>query len=177
MDVLWAPWRMDYIQNADPKVNELDNRHLPFLSGSDESCFLCQAAVAPTSQDDQRHIVRRTDHLVTLLNLYPYNNGHLLIAPKRHIDSLELLASEEWSEITQEMTFWTERIKQLMNADGFNIGLNLGRVAGAGLPGHLHWHIIPRWNGDTNFITTIGSTKVIPQSLEAVTKLFRNTLQ
>lgn len=106
--------------------------------------------------------------IITVMNRFPYNNGHLLVTPRRHVARLDLLTAEESAELQAEITRLTVLLEKCVNADGFNVGLNLGRCAGAGLPGHLHWHIVPRWNGDTNFITTIGSTKAIPQSMEAL---------
>jgi len=168
MDIIWAPWRMAYIQENNKETEKTDV--LPVLPGGDEHCFICQAAVDQAGAR-KRFVIGTTEHTVSLLNRFPYNNGHLLVAPRRHIARLELLTADEWRELTSELTFWVGKLESLMNADGFNVGLNLGRVAGAGLPGHLHWHIVPRWNGDTNFITTIGSTKAIPQSLESLCDL------
>lgn len=165
-DLLWAPWRMAYIGSTDDERTE--SEPLAFLPDAEPSCFLCQDAVSDPKNDRDRLVLERTERTVTVLNRYPYNNGHLLVAPKRHVARLDLLTSEEKSELFDGLTRWVGKLEQAMNADGFNVGLNLGRVAGAGLPGHLHWHIVPRWNGDTNFMTTIGSTKVIPQSMEAL---------
>ncbi|MDO4587610.1 MAG: HIT domain-containing protein [Planctomycetia bacterium] len=177
MEIIWAPWRMAYIKPNDSETNETDKitekdslnqKELSILPGGEKDCFLCQAAADCSEHDGERFVIGRTERTISVLNRYPYNNGHLLVAPKRHIARLDLLTPEEWLELSEELTFWTTRIERIMNSDGFNVGLNLGRVAGAGLPGHLHWHIVPRWNGDTNFFTTIGSTKAIPQSLEAL---------
>lgn len=167
-EILWAPWRMTYI-NGDK--DRTQNENLNFLPDADADCFLCQAAAADGSTDLSRLIVGRTERTLAVLNRYPYNNGHLLVAPKRHVGRLDLLTPEERAELLESVTSWVNRLEKAMNADGFNVGLNLGRVAGAGLPGHLHWHIVPRWNGDTNFMTTVGSAKVIPQSMEELWKI------
>jgi ATP adenylyltransferase len=103
-----------------------------------------------------------------MINRYPYNNGHLLVAPRRHVAELSALRDDEQLELIHGVTRLCEVLKRTMKPEGFNIGLNLGRVAGAGLPGHLHWHIVPRWNGDTNFMPALAGVNVIPQSLEAL---------
>jgi ATP adenylyltransferase len=103
-----------------------------------------------------------------LLNKYPYNNGHLLIGPLRHVGRLDELTSVELLEINETLRKMVAILEKLIKPDGFNIGVNLGRVAGAGLPGHIHWHIVPRWNGDTNFMPVLTDTKVIVQSLDAL---------
>jgi len=167
MDVIWAPWRMAYISDKDTaEPNPVPAES--FLPGADKTCFLCQAACCSESDFRNRLILSRTRLTLTVLNRYPYNNGHLLVTPLRHVSRLDLLTDEERAELFSEITRWTGKIEKLMNTNGFNVGLNLGKAAGAGLPGHLHWHIVPRWNGDTNFITTIGSTKAIPQSMAAL---------
>ena len=153
MECLWAPWRMEFIREL----------------GAGSGCFLCDAAAA--SDDHKNLVVRRGKTALCLLNRYPYNNGHLLVAPFRHEGKLESLTSEELAEV---MTITVEAKKLLdraVGAHGYNIGVNLGRVAGAGLDEHFHLHIVPRWAGDTNFVTTIGSTKVIPQALEELWQL------
>lgn len=104
--------------------------------------------------------------MFALLNKYPYNNGHLMVAPYRHVGTLELLRAEEWSEILRMSQRLTKRLTETLKPHGFNMGLNLGRAAGAGIPGHLHLHIVPRWNGDTNFMPVLAQTKVISQSLD-----------
>ncbi len=161
MDTLWAPWRMAYIEGAEKlpsvEVGEMADPH----------CFLCQG-VYDTENDRARLILRRTNLTISLLNKFPYNNGHLLVSPHRHCSQLTDLSEAEQLELIQEINRWVKILEKAMKPSGFNVGLNLGSAAGAGLPGHIHWHIIPRWVGDTNFITSIGSTKVIPQSLEAL---------
>ena len=152
MERLWAPWRMDFIRNID----------------DDDGCFLCRAA---GGDDRERFIVRRGKSCFCLLNLYPYNNGHLLVAPLRHEGRLEALTVEERNEVMALSTEATQVMDRVVGPHGYNIGINLGRAAGAGLVEHLHLHIVPRWSGDVNFITTVGSTKVIPQALEEMWKL------
>ena len=105
---------------------------------------------------------------MVLLNRYPYNNGHLLVGPRAHKGRLEELTPEELLETMETLRRMVGILQDLMQPEGFNIGLNLGRVAGAGLPGHLHWHIVPRWNGDTNFMPVLGNLKVIAQSLDSL---------
>jgi ATP adenylyltransferase len=153
MNQLWAPWRLSYVAAAKPP-------------SADDPCFICQGLAA---EDDRRHlIVRRTPRSVVVLNRYPYNNGHLLVAPRAHKGRLEELDSDELLETMETLRRMVRVLDGRMRPDGYNIGVNLGRAAGAGLPGHLHWHIVPRWEGDTNFMPLIADVKVIAQSLEAL---------
>ncbi|MBN2476957.1 MAG: HIT domain-containing protein [Pirellulales bacterium] len=161
---IWAPWRLGYILGEESADRPDPPREL--LPGADPECFLCRCAADPTQR--LRLAVDRGEHTVTVLNRYPYNNGHLLIAPLRHVADLHELGDEVQLEISRTMTLMVKTLRSLFSPEGFNIGLNLGRVAGAGLPGHLHWHVVPRWNGDTNFMPTTAGVRVIPQSLEAV---------
>ena len=151
MDKLWAPWRRIYLTQKQPK-----------------GCFLCK--ILKSKQDTLHFVLKRTKHSFALLNLYPYNNGHVLIAPKRHVDSLEKLSDRELLDMMHLTNHSTARIRKRMKPHGFNLGVNLGRVSGAGLPGHVHLHIVPRWSGDTNFLPVFGETKVISDSLQATYK-------
>jgi ATP adenylyltransferase len=144
------------------------------LPGGDPECFLCRAAAA--TADRENLVVDRRCRAISLLNRYPYNNGHLLIAPLAHHGRLEELSAAEHLELIDSIRRMTSLIERLMRPEGFNVGLNLGRVAGAGLPGHLHWHVVPRWNGDTNFMPVLAGTRVIPQSLEAAWELLTEAL-
>ena len=153
MDHLWAPWRLSYVATGKPPT-------------AADPCFICEGL---KDHDDRRHlIVRRTPLGVVMLNKFPYNNGHLLVAPHAHKGKLDELTSEEHLDLARTTTQMVELLNRLMKPDGYNIGLNLGRSAGAGLPGHLHWHIVPRWEGDTNFMPVLGDVKVIVQSLDAL---------
>jgi ATP adenylyltransferase len=168
---LWAPWRLDYIIGE--KANE-PCKCAELLPDADPECFMCQAAAS--DDDSPRYIVQRGEHTLTILNRYPYNNGHLLIAPKRHLARLDQLDDATQVEISQTMTRMVALLENVLKPQGFNIGLNLGRSAGAGVPGHLHWHIVPRWIGDTNFMPTVAGVHCIPQSLEALWKLLTDEL-
>ncbi len=136
------------------------------LAGADPSCFLCQCA--PGDDDRARLVVERGRHSVTLLNRYPYNNGHLLIAPKRHVARLDELDEAVQLEVALTISRMIGTLDKVLNPHGYNVGLNLGQVAGAGLPGHLHWHVVPRWSGDTSFMSSVAGVRTIPQSLEAL---------
>jgi len=154
LDQLWAPWRLAYV------VKE------PRHAQADEGCFICRGLAE--SEDRRNLIVRRTPLSVVLLNKFPYNNGHLLVAPLAHKGGLQELSPEELLEVMESVRLMVTVLERKMQPDGFNLGVNLGKVAGAGLPGHLHWHIVPRWNGDTNFMPVLTDVKVIVQSLEAL---------
>jgi ATP adenylyltransferase len=168
-DILWAPWRLAYVVDDDAdKVADVAPP-VSVLPDGDAECFLCQAVA--DSHNKARLVINRTEWTVTVLNKFPYNNGHLLITPKRHISRLDLLTVDERNELFERITFWVSRLESSLHPDGFNVGLNLGQAAGAGLPGHLHWHIVPRWSGDVNYMTSVASTKVIPQALEALWEL------
>ncbi len=169
---LWAPWRLAYIKKDEAAPAAAQDLH--WLPGADRGCFLCRAVAE--ERDRENLLVARGPHAVTILNRYPYNNGHLLIAPRLHKAALETLDSTEHLEVQQAITQFVGLLTGLMNAEGFNIGLNLGRLAGAGLPGHLHWHIVPRWNGDTNFMPVVAGTKVIPQSLDCLWELLHRAV-
>ncbi|QDT64565.1 HIT family protein [Calycomorphotria hydatis] len=163
-DPLWAPWRLEYIKDPDrPKQ--------PKNAG----CFLCQYRDQP-EKDREHFVFWRGEASFAVLNRFPYNNGHVLIAPLAHKGDITELNDEELLECQQELRVMTGLLREILNAQGFNIGLNLGEVAGAGLPGHLHWHLVPRWSGDSNFMTVIGDVNVIPQSLIALDELIRAKL-
>jgi ATP adenylyltransferase len=140
-----------------------------WLPKADRDCFLCRASAVfdPADPADERlFVVERGDQSLVVLNRYPYNNGHLLISPRRHVGELSDMTRVEHLKCIEQIAGLTRVYRDRLNAEGFNIGLNLGRVAGAGLPGHLHWHLVPRWAGDNNFMPVLAGTRVIPQSLE-----------
>ena len=169
---LWAPWRLGYIKGDDaPPAPAAEPSWLP---GADHDCFICRASAE--KNDRQNLLVHRGREAVVILNRYPYNNGHLLIAPKNHKGKLDQLTAGEQLESQQLLADLVGLLERLINAEGFNIGLNLGRLAGAGLPGHLHWHLVPRWNGDTNFMPVLAGVKVIPQSLDSLWELLSEAL-
>ena len=149
---LWAPWRMAFIRGED--LPEVPEEELSFLPGADPSCFFCQGVVSQFSKE--RFVVYRNDTTIAVLNRYPYNNGHVMVAPRRHVGSLSELTPDERMDQMALLTRMVEILAESMRPEGFNVGANLGRVAGAGVPGHLHWHIVPRWNGDTNFMPGSG---------------------
>lgn len=158
MDRIWAPWRTVYI-------------------GKDHgsACIFCEKL--NSDQDQENLVVYRGEKAFVLMNLYPYNNGHLLIAPKRHVGDISDLDSEEMLElfsITQKMT---AVLRAAFSPEGFNIGVNLGKIAGAGVPGHFHIHIVPRWGGDNNFMPVIGDMRVISEGLELTYKKIMDALK
>jgi len=160
LDRLWAPWRLEYIKTA---VKEPDG------------CFLCEAIEAGNDRD--RLLLHRDELVLIIMNLYPYNNGHLLIAPYRHIGELDDLSTDELnaiSEVTRKAVRWLDKA---FNPHGYNIGLNLGRAAGAGLPAHLHWHVVPRWDGDSNFMPVLGCVKVISDGLASTYDELRKAIE
>lgn len=159
MDRLWAPWRLDYA--AQPKAPE------------DAGCFVCRAAAA----NDREHlVVYRTEQSVVILNRYPYNNGHLLVCPRAHKADPHELTDGETLELQRILQRMMAALQTTIKPDGFNVGLNLGRAAGAGVPGHLHWHVVPRWSGDVNFMPVLADTKVIVQSLESLHEILSREL-
>lgn len=170
---LWAPWRLAYIVGNKDVAEACPSENL--LPGADAGCFLCQAS--PRGNDRQRLIVERGVNTITLLNRYPYNNGHLLVAPLRHVARLDALGPEVEAELSQTITRMVSLLEKTMQPQGFNVGLNLGQAAGAGVPGHLHWHIVPRWIGDTNFMPAIAGVHTIPQALEALWELLEANLE
>jgi ATP adenylyltransferase len=146
-DILYAPWRIKYI-----------------LSNRDKKCIFC---LRPSAENDAKHfILHRANHSFVILNMYPYNNGHLMVIPFKHVSSLNDLKNAELADLFQTVQLCEKVLKAHYNPDGINIGLNLGRAAGAGIDTHLHVHIIPRWNGDVNFMTAVNGTRVIPESFE-----------
>lgn len=178
---LWAPWRYDYVagkvaaREQPPAVEP--SRWLP---DADRDCFLCRAAADfgdAAAADHQNLVVWRRDWVVVVINRFPYSNGHLLVAPRRHVGRLDELTDVELLECQLSLGRLSTLLDQLIQADGFNIGLNLGRVAGAGVPGHLHWHLVPRWLGDKNFMPVTAGTQVIPQSLESLWQLLSDALR
>jgi ATP adenylyltransferase len=140
--------------------------YLRSLDKSSEECFLCSAAAATDpAQRRQRLLVWSSDLSIVVINRYPYANGHLLIAPREHKQELDELSDAQQLDVFRQTTLAVRVLRQAVSAQGFNLGINLGRVAGAGLPGHVHQHIVPRWGGDTNFINVVGETHVVPQAL------------
>jgi ATP adenylyltransferase len=162
MDQLWAPWRLAYVASAQPPA-------------AGDPCFVCRGLA--DSDDRANLIALRLPRTVVFLNRFPYNNGHLLVAPRAHKSGLAELDGEEISEMQQTLGRLTGVLDGLMRPEGYNIGLNLGRAAGAGLPGHLHWHLVPRWNGDTNFMPVLTDVKIIAQSLDSLWELLTTKLK
>ncbi|SRR6266496_2161547 len=129
-----------------------------------QGCLFCE--LLAKEDDEVSFILARDGIAFALLNAYPYNPGHLMVAPARHVGELEDLTAQEVADTGRLMQRAVKALREEMAPHGFNLGANLGRVAGAGIPGHLHWHVVPRWNGDTNFMPVVGQTRVLPESLE-----------
>ena len=134
--------------------------------GKSDACFLCEAAAAVEPEKKRQLLVLwGTDQSIVLINRFPYANGHLLIAPRAHKGELEELNEAEQLDLSVQTTLVVRLLKRAVSAQGFNIGINLGKVAGAGLPSHVHQHVVPRWGGDTNFMSVVGETRVVPEAL------------
>jgi ATP adenylyltransferase len=134
------------------------------LDKPDGGCFLCEAATCAVEEYRDRLILWRTPNVVVLLNRFPYTNGHVLVAPLAHTADFDTLSDAELLDLQKETAAAVRLLKRGVSAQGFNVGINLGRVAGAGVPGHLHQHVVPRWAGDTNFISVVGDVRIVPQA-------------
>ncbi len=152
---LWAPWRIDYIEG--PK---------------DGHCFLCAAAAGPSLETLTLHT---TETALVVLNRYPYAPGHVMVGPRAHVAGLVELDEPTHEEVGRLLRRTIAALGSTMSPEGFNVGLNLGVAAGAGVPGHLHWHVVPRWSGDTNFMPILGDVRVVPEHLEATWRRLRAT--
>ncbi len=162
MKTLWSPWRSQYIETFSDESSK-----------ANDDCFICDA-IANDADDKAGLIVARFENVVVLMNKYPYNSGHLLVTPKRHTGDILELTTDELCELNIVCQKSVEILTNLYHPDGFNIGANLGVCAGAGLPGHLHYHVLPRWVGDTSFVSTLSDTKVISFDMETMYNLIRN---
>ena len=160
---LWAPWRIRYVQGLDKEPSAAEK-----MTG----CFICHNIEHP-QDDDENLVLWRTDKSIVILNCYPYNNGHLLIAPLKHIPDLKDTNDQEMLEMMKLIEESQKALSLAIKPHGFNVGMNFGRCAGAGLPGHLHIHIVPRWDGDTNFMAICSGTDVISQSLIELLELLK----
>ena len=159
MDRLWAPWRGEYVKSAG--------------KDEDQGCLFCELQ---KQDDEEALILARSENSFAVLNRYPYNSGHLMVAPLRHVGSFEDVEDDESLDMQGLMQRAIRALSEAMEPHGFNIGMNLGRVAGAGVPDHLHWHVVPRWNGDTNFMPLVGGTKVMPEALGDTLSKLRATM-
>lgn len=163
IDRLWAPWRLGYVQGEAATAAVTVEHWRP---GADRDCFLCRAASAAPEHDRSLGVVARSARSVVVINRFPYANGHLLVAPLDHRAGFDTVGDDELLDLQRCLAAWCRTIERTMQAQGFNVGLNLGREAGAGVPGHLHWHVVPRWAGDVNFMPTTAGVRVLPQSLD-----------
>ncbi len=145
---LWAPWRYAYLRSA----------------GKPQQCIFCFGDLDPDERR-QRFVLHASRRALVMMNAYPYNNGHLMVAPRRHVAAPEDLKPRERAELTELITRTIALLRKALNPEGFNVGANLGRVAGAGFADHMHWHVVPRWAGDNNFMPVLASTRVLSQSL------------
>ncbi len=157
MNKLWAPWR---------------DRYLVKIYQKQKGCVFCR--IQKEKKDYANFIFKRTAHSYAVLNIYPYNNGHCLIIPNRHVKDLSSLGKEERNDLFDLQDATVALLKKTLRPKGFNIGINIGRAAGAGFPGHVHIHIVPRWLGDVNFMPVLNETKVISQSLQSLWKILKN---
>lgn len=154
--ILWAPWRIDYI-----------------LEDKEGGCLFCQKS--KSKDDAKNYVIYRSERSFALLNTFPYNSGHIMVAPYRHTAEFEGLGPEETADLMQCVQKCLQALKKSMEPEGFNLGINLGKSAGAGVVDHLHIHIVPRWQGDTNYMPVIADTTIIPQSLKVVYDLLKKT--
>ncbi len=150
-DTLWAPWRMDFIEGKTTK---------------EAGCVFCNAAHAPEEESRERLLLDRSEDALILLNRYPYVNAHLLVMPTAHVSSPKELTAHQWERLSVVLRQSLLTLCRVLAPTGCNMGMNLGSAAGAGIADHIHWHIVPRWVGDNNFMPVVGLTRVMPQHLE-----------
>lgn len=163
MQRLWSPWRSKYIESFSERDDESDKR-----------CVFCQKL---SEEDDTKNlVVSRSDLSAIIMNIYPYNSGHLMVVPFKHANSLDELTRDEEMDIVQQIKLAVKILTSALHPDGFNIGVNLGRVAGAGIADHIHYHIVPRWEGDTNFMPVLADTKVISEDMSHTLVKLRKAL-
>lgn len=165
MKQLYAPWRSDYATNIAHRNSE---------PGSPEPCVFCTKFKA--TNDEKNFIIKRAEHNAVLLNLYPYNPGHILVIPYAHVAQLDLLPVDARTELMELITVSSHVLQKTLNAHGINVGLNLGQAAGAGIPTHLHFHVLPRYIGDTNFLPTLADTKQISFDMHKIYEQLREAL-
>jgi ATP adenylyltransferase len=146
---LWAPWRMEFIRAAKPT-----------------GCIFCLFPAAPEESDRANLVVHRSAHAFTCLNRFPYNSGHVMVIPRAHVSDLRLLAPEAWADLQEELRRAVDVVKDVYRPEAMNVGMNLGRPAGAGIEDHLHWHVVPRWTGDNNFMPVLSDTRVVVEALD-----------
>jgi ATP adenylyltransferase len=183
MEILWAPWRMTYIAGetgtsppapeqppATPGAAAGENQPSPTPNPQPPTpatgCIFCDKAAAGEAADRDNLILWRGAHTFAILNLYPYNSGHLMVVPYRHLAAVTMLTAAEYGELFAGLQRLVRVLDAVYRPDGYNVGMNLGRVAGAGIADHVHLHLVPRWSGDTNFMPVTGGTKVLPESLD-----------
>ena len=154
LEQMWAGWRTEYVSATGAE------------GPADAGCVFCRILGSGRS-DEESKVVWRGGRVVAILNAFPYTSGHLMVMPERHVGEIEDLSTEEGTELWQAVTAGVRALKAAYRPDGINVGANLGRAAGAGVPGHFHVHLLPRWNGDTNFMTTVAEVRVMPESLDA----------
>ena len=160
LERLWAGWRTEYVSSAAEDVEGLD------------ACVFCRI-LGSGEPDERTYVLWRGERCAALLNAYPYTTGHLMVMPLRHVGDLEDLDADETAELWPAVTAAVRALKAAYRPEGLNVGINLGRPAGAGVPGHFHVHALPRWNGDTNFMTAVAETRVMPESLPATWEKLR----
>ncbi|MDP2361079.1 MAG: HIT domain-containing protein [bacterium] len=160
MDRIWAPWRMAYIRGLDA------SRNAGHTEGGVEECIFCWKPRLESTHDESNLIVARRESCFVIMNLYPYNNSHLMVVPYRHLCDFTLLEAVELLDCQRALQDAVRVMQRTLQPQGWNIGLNLGKAAGAGIDQHLHWHVVPRWVGDTNFFPVLGETKVISESIQ-----------
>jgi len=160
LERLWAGWRRAYVSAGAPVAGP----PVSLGPGQVEGCVLCRV-IAPGRDEEEANVVWRGARCAAVLNAYPYTSGHLMVLPTRHVGELEALEPDESAELWDGTRQAVAALKAAYGPDGINVGMNLGRAAGAGVPGHLHIHALPRWDGDTNFMTSIAGTRVLPEAL------------
>lgn len=167
-----ASWRAEYITRATADEDADVARGVAIEAK--ERCVFC-GIFASGKPDEETHILATGDHVIAILNAYPYTSGHLMVMPRRHVGALGELTDPEHDELWRFVRHATGAMERAYNPGGMNVGANLGRAAGAGIPGHLHIHVLPRWDGDTNFMTSIAETRVVPESLAVSAQRLRAT--
>lgn len=158
MERIWSPWRHSYVTRTEDAAD----------------CVFC---AAPASESGRQLVVHEGRLAYVILNLYPYNAGHLMVVPRRHIATLALLTADELSEMARLTQLCEQVLTEAFHPQGINVGMNLGRPAGAGIVDHLHTHVVPRWNGDTNFMTVVGEVRVLPEELPRTAERLRPIFQ